>query len=167
LIRFFRREIAEHLLSNKKMLKGKSVAIFEDQPQLNMNLIFKLSKRAEVERAWNMGGQVWVKLHSSPRKFKVSINDKINDIVKPRHTALRIHTSPSTTSTTQQDVTTHSSPSTNSSGEQIVVPTNPPPYTQDEPVQDGPIVEPQVHPILESSSVGIPIHTVQETLIQA
>ena len=59
LIRFFRREIAEHLLSNKKMLKGKTFAIFEDKPQLNMNLIFKVSKRAEVERAWNMGGSVW------------------------------------------------------------------------------------------------------------
>jgi hypothetical protein len=126
-----------------------------------------------------MGGSVWVKLHSSPRKFKVSINDSIDDIVKPRHTILTTHTSPKATSVTPQDVTgsdldasagdplTSHSPPKMVTEELLDIPANLPPYTPAETVLTGPTTQAQVHPIPQCSPKGILPKPAPATLVQA
>jgi hypothetical protein len=81
LVRFFRREIPEFILSSKSMLKGKVSSIFEDTTYRNRCLIWDLSQRPEVERAWNMGGVIWAKLHNRTRKMKVEITDDLDEVL--------------------------------------------------------------------------------------
>ena len=124
MIRFFRRELAEYVLKNKRVLKGKEKSIFEDSPRLHRDLLFKLSKRAEVEQAWNMGGSVWVKLHATTRKFKVSINDDLDVVLKPKHRAThnQIQTTVHTTDEIPHSTGDPAHPTTSSSNDQSETP---------------------------------------------
>jgi hypothetical protein len=78
LTRFFRRDLADHAIRNKKMLKGTGLAVFEDSPQLSRDLMIELKGQPEVESTWYLGGQVWAKLKNGPKKYKFSINDNVS-----------------------------------------------------------------------------------------
>jgi hypothetical protein len=82
LTRFFRRDIADRIIKTKRILKGKDLVLHEDTTGLNRKLINDLNKRAEVESCWYIGGTIWAKKTNSTRKFKVSINDNINHILR-------------------------------------------------------------------------------------
>jgi hypothetical protein len=85
LVRFFRREIVDIILTNKRMLKGESMSLFQDTTRRNRTLIWNLSQRAEVESAWSQSGSVWAKLHSNPKKIRVKITDNIDEVLKKHH----------------------------------------------------------------------------------
>ena len=109
---------------------------------------------------------VWVKLHSSPRKFKVSINDNIDDIVKPRHVKLPAHTSPKAVI----QITAETSQDDPENPPQTTMPpvmnlndgnsTTPPPYTPASISTSGIITQAQVHQALSPERA-------METLVQA
>ena len=82
LTRFFRRDLADHVVRNKKMLKGSTTVVYEDSPQLSRDLMKALKLIPEVESTWYLGGKVWAKLKNGPKKYKFSINDNINTKVQ-------------------------------------------------------------------------------------
>jgi hypothetical protein len=81
LVRFFRREIVEHILGSKRLLKGKMMSIFQDTTQKNRQLMYELALRPEVESTWCSNGTVWVKVHSKAKKFKVTITEDIDKLL--------------------------------------------------------------------------------------
>jgi hypothetical protein len=83
LVRFFKRDLTDHLLRKKKILKNSGFVVFEDTTWVNRRLINALNNRAEVEKAWCIGGSVWVKLKNNDKKLKVGINDNLDEIVSP------------------------------------------------------------------------------------
>ena len=91
LTRFFRRDLADHAIRNKKMLKGTGMAVFEDSPQLSRDLMKELIGQPEVESTWYIGGNVWAKLKNGPKKYKFSINDNVGARVQ------RLYNNPITT----------------------------------------------------------------------
>jgi hypothetical protein len=89
LVRFFRRELVDYILSSKRMLKGKNASLFQDTTQKNRKLIFDLGKRPEVESAWCSGVSIWAKLHSRNKKIKVGITSDLDSLLaKPEKTDL-------------------------------------------------------------------------------
>jgi hypothetical protein len=87
LVRFFRRELVDYILSSKRMLKGKNASLFQDTTQKNRKLIFDLGKRPEVESAWCSGVSIWAKLHSKTKKIKVGITSNLDSLLaKPDKT---------------------------------------------------------------------------------
>ena len=95
LTRFFRRDITDHIMKCKKMLKGKPLVVHEDTTVLNRVLINDLNKRAEVESVWTQSGKVWIKLVGSNKKMKININDNLD---------FKLRLNPSTEATTQSTV---------------------------------------------------------------
>jgi hypothetical protein len=63
------------------MLKGKVSSIFEDTTYRNRCLIWDLSQRPEVERAWNRAGVIWAKLHNRETKIRVEITDDLDVVL--------------------------------------------------------------------------------------
>jgi hypothetical protein len=90
LVRFFRREIVDIILNNKRMLKGETMSLTQDTTRRNRTLMWELSQRAEVESSWNQSGSVWAKLHSNPNKVRVKITDNIDDVLKKHHISAKI-----------------------------------------------------------------------------
>ena len=81
LVRFFRREIVEHILFNKKMLKGSEVSLFEDTTVKNRTLIYDLNQRAEVEIAWNQSGKIWAKLYNVEKRIRVKVTENLDTVL--------------------------------------------------------------------------------------
>jgi hypothetical protein len=98
LVRFFRREIVEHILFTKKMLKGSEISLFEDTTIKNRTLIFDLNQRAEVEIAWSQSGKVWAKLYNIDKRIRVLVTENLDTVMAkyptaslPHNQAKRIH----------------------------------------------------------------------------
>jgi hypothetical protein len=87
LVRFFRREIVEHILSNRKMLKGSEISVFEDTTLKNRTLIYDLNQRAEVETAWSQSGKVWAKLYNIDKRIRVLVTENIDTVMAKYPTA--------------------------------------------------------------------------------
>jgi hypothetical protein len=81
LVRFFRRELVDYILTSRKLLKGKNASIFQDTTQKNRKLIFDLNKRPEVEGVWCQAGFIWVKLHSKTQKIRVGITTNLDKLL--------------------------------------------------------------------------------------
>ena len=87
LTRFFQRDIADHIMKCKKMLKGKPLVVHEDATLLNRQLINDLNKRPKVESVWTVGGKIWIKLSATQKKMKITINDNLNYKLRTAPTA--------------------------------------------------------------------------------
>ena len=78
LVKFFRRDIVENILSKKKLLKEKKTkfVIHEDSTLPNRKLINRLHNHDEIERAWLSRGTVWA-VTKSEKKLKFDLYDDI------------------------------------------------------------------------------------------
>jgi hypothetical protein len=92
LVRFFRREIVEHILSNRKMLKGSEISVFEDTTVKNRTLIYDLNQRAEVEIAWSQSGKVWAKLYNNDKRIRVLVTENLDTVMAKFPSASLPHT---------------------------------------------------------------------------
>jgi hypothetical protein len=80
LVRFFKRDLTDHLLSKKKLLKTTDYVMFEDTTWINRRLINTLNRRPDIEKAWCIGGTVWAKARNTDQKTKVGINDDLDEL---------------------------------------------------------------------------------------
>lgn len=81
LVKFFRRDFVESIISKRKQLKGTSYVIYEDSTLANRQLLNRLHNHPLVTRSWLSRGSVWAVTEPN-NKFKVRIFDDINDLIR-------------------------------------------------------------------------------------
>jgi hypothetical protein len=103
LVRFFKRDLTDHLLSKKKLLKTTDYVMFEDTTWLNRRLINALNRRPDIEKAWCIGGTVWAKARNTDQKTKVGINDDLDELFSSIYNATSVEAEPNA-----EDASAHS-----------------------------------------------------------
>lgn len=81
IVRFLSRQARDLVLSNRRNLKNKGVAVGEDLTKANYNLLLAAEKHSATLAAWSSGGKVLSKLKNG-RVIRVDIDMDINEAFK-------------------------------------------------------------------------------------
>ena len=81
LVRFFARDHADLVLSQKRELKGSDFVIYEDSLVKQRTVLNLLKKHSKVESAWIHNGKIWAIKKAGGRKIRVSVFDDLEEIL--------------------------------------------------------------------------------------
>jgi hypothetical protein len=79
LARFFSRDLADDIAKYRSNLKGSGIIVYEDATMKNRILINNLNRNDDVHQVWQKNGTIWVRLGEGEKKFKITIEDNINE----------------------------------------------------------------------------------------
>jgi hypothetical protein len=78
LVRFFSRDLAQHIISNKRNLKETPYILHEDSTLKSRKLLRSLPDHPRIESAWIAYGSVWGTPVNNGKRIKFQLGDNID-----------------------------------------------------------------------------------------
>ena len=84
IVRFFRRDWKEKVISSRRQLKGTGYVITEDLTSLNQKLLNRARFHEGVNAAWSWNGHIWCETKDG-LKVKLHVYEDINAVIAQSH----------------------------------------------------------------------------------
>jgi len=78
IVRFYRRDLRDNVIRNRRQLRSTAVAIMEDLTSLNMGLLNRLRNNGQISKTWTWNGHVRALLKDG-RKIQIRPFETVED----------------------------------------------------------------------------------------